>query len=63
MKLCPFCSTEPKLARARGALNEIIYTVACRNDQCLAVGPIGTSEAEAERKWNERNLNLKKGVK
>jgi hypothetical protein len=61
MKPCPFCFEDARIQRTRGALNEVLFTVGCGNEQCLAVGPIGRSEQEAVTKWDHRNMNITRG--
>jgi hypothetical protein len=58
MKPCPFCFGDARVQKQRGASNEVLFVVACANEFCLAVGPLGRSEEEAEQKWDKRNLNL-----
>jgi hypothetical protein len=60
MKPCPFCFGAARLQRQRGAMAEILHAVACLNERCLAVGPIGRTEKEATEKWDQRNLNIAK---
>jgi hypothetical protein len=42
----------------RGVAGESMFAIACANAQCLAVGPLASTEAEALKKWNARNLNI-----
>jgi hypothetical protein len=63
MKPCPFCFSDGRPQKIRGAAAEMLHAIGRSNDQCLAVGPIGRNESEAEQKWNLRNLNITSHVR
>jgi hypothetical protein len=42
----------------RGMAGSAMFAIGCTNDQCLAVGPVASTEAEALKKWDARNLNI-----
>jgi hypothetical protein len=58
MKPCPFCFSDGRVQRMRGVAGESMFAIACTNDQCLAVGPLASTETEAVKKWDSRNLNI-----
>lgn len=58
MKPCPFCFADGRVQRQRGVAGEILFTIACTSDRCLAIGPIGKSEEDAVKKWEARNMNI-----
>ena len=58
MKHCPFCFGNGRVQRMRGMAGDMMFAIACTNDKCLAVGPLAGSEAEAQKKWDARNMNI-----
>ena len=53
-KPCPFCGSNPPLAR-RAGINHIIYIVGCESDDCWATPEVhGATVEEAWSRWNAR---------
>lgn len=55
MKPCPFCFSNGRIQRMRGADATPMFAIACTNDKCLAVGPLAQTEDEVVKKWEARD--------
>lgn len=57
MKRCPFCQLTAAIQPVSIGEVEQQWRVMCSNERCGAIGPIGKTEADAEKWWDRRNPN------